>query len=258
LRYIKGDTPCLPLLERTKTMTDKTEATDTEAVKQMILQAALPHVAFDGWSETTLRSAIAESDVAPGLARALYPRGGVDLALAFHRAGDATMVARLGTADLATRRYSERVAFAIRTRLELVTDKELVRRGSTLFSLPQNAAEGAKAIWGTADAIWVALGDSSADFNWYSKRATLSGVYGAMVLFWLGDDSPNHAATWEFLDRRIADVMKIEKMKAGLRDNPVAKLLQNGPFSGAVNAMSKFRMPNMPKMPDDLPGKFRP
>lgn len=229
-----------------------------DAEKQAILQAALLHVAFDGWSETTFRAAIADSDVADGLARALYPRGGLDLALAFHRAGDLAMSERLADADLATRRYSDRVAFAVRTRLELVEDKELVRRGTTLFALPQNAAEGAKAIWGTADAIWKALGDTSTDFNWYSKRATLSGVYGATVLFWLGDDSPNHSATWDFLDRRIADVMQIEKLKAGLRNNPVAKFLKTGPFSGAINAMSKFKMPDMPKMPDDLPGKFRP
>jgi ubiquinone biosynthesis protein COQ9 len=101
------------------------------------------------------------------------------------------------------------------------------------------------------------LGDTSTDFNWYTKRATLSGVYGSTVLFWLGDDSPGHAATWEFLDRRIADVMQIEKFKAALRDNPLSRALRSGPFSGAVNAMEKFKMPDMPKMPDDLPGKFR-
>jgi ubiquinone biosynthesis protein COQ9 len=238
--------------------TGSEDETGMDAAKQAILQAALPHVAFDGWSETTFRTAIAESDVAPGLARALYPRGGVDLALSFHRAGDAAMTARLADANLATRRYSDRVAFAVRTRLEVVEDKELVRRGTTLFALPQNASEGAKAIWGTADAIWKALGDTSTDLNFYSKRATLSGVYAATVLFWLGDDSPGHSATWDFLDRRIADVMQIEKMKAGLRYNPVAKFMASGPFSGVINAMEKFKMPDMPKMPDDLPGKFRP
>lgn len=229
-----------------------------EQAKQAILQAALPHVPFDGWSDTTFRAAVADSGLAAGLARALYPRAGLDLALEFHRNGDAAMVARMQAADLATMRYSDRVAFAVRSRLELVQDKELVRRGTTLFSLPQNAAEGAKAIWGTADAIWKALGDTSIDLNWYTKRATLSAVYGATVLFWLGDDSPGHSATWDFLDRRIADVMQIEKLKAGMRDNPLTRALRSGPFSGAVSAMEKFKMPGMPKMPDDLPGKFRP
>lgn len=222
--------------------------------KQAILQAALPHVPFDGWTDMTFRAAVADSGVADGLARALFPRGGLDLALAYHHGGDDAMTARLAVADLATLRYSDRVAFAVRSRLELVTDKELVRRGTTLFTLPQNAAEGARAIWGTADAIWKSLGDTSTDFNWYTKRATLSGVYGSTVLFWLGDDSPSHAATWDFLDRRIGDVMQFEKLKSGLRDNPLSRALRSGPFAGAVSAMEKVKMP---KMPDDLPGKFR-
>jgi ubiquinone biosynthesis protein COQ9 len=223
-----------------------------EQAKHAILQAALPHVPFDGWTEATFTAAVSDSGVAVGLAHALYPRAGLDLALQFHHSGDAQMVEALEAANLATMRYSDRVAFAIRTRLELVTDRELVRRGTTLFSLPQNAAEGAKAIWGTADAIWKALGDTSTDLNWYSKRATLSGVYTATVLFWLGDDSPNHAETWDFLDRRIADVMQIEKFKAALRDNPVARALRSGPFSGAINAMENIKMPDRPR---DMPGK---
>lgn len=236
---------------QTTTNPNETGVDDT---KQAILQAALPHVPFDGWSETTFRAALGDSGVAEGLARALYPRAGLDLALEYHRSGDAAMVDRLQSADLATMRYSDRVAFAIRARLDLVTDKELVRRGTTLFSLPQNAAEGARAIWGTADAIWKALGDTSTDFNWYSKRATLSAVYGATVLFWLGDDSPNHAATWEFLDRRIADVMQIEKLKSGLRDNPLSRALRSGPLSGV---MDRFKMPGKPDMPNDMPGSSR-
>lgn len=222
-----------------------------EQAKQAILQAALPHVPFDGWTEATFTAAVGDSGVAVGLARALYPRAGLDLALHYHHSGDALMVAALEAADLATMRYSDRVAFAIRTRLELVTDRELVRRGTTLFALPQNAGEGAAAIWGTADAIWKALGDTSTDLNWYSKRATLSGVYTATVLYWLGDDSPNHTATWDFLDRRIANVMQIEKFKAALRDNPVSRALRSGPFSGAVKAMENIKKPEKPR---DMPG----
>jgi len=220
------------------------------AATDAVLDAALAHVPFDGWSDTTLRAAIAASGVEPGLAQALFPRGSVDLALAFHRRGDDAMVAKLKATDLVAMRYRDRVAAAIRFRLEAVTDKEVVRRGATLFALPTHAADGAKAIWGTADAIWDALGDTSRDVNWYTKRATLSAVYAATVLFWLGDDSIGHQDTWGFLDRRIDDVMRIEKAKTGLRDNPLSKALLAGPLKlmEAVKA---------PTMPDDLPGKFR-
>ncbi|MGL6210789.1 MAG: COQ9 family protein [Paracoccaceae bacterium] len=203
--------------------------------RDRILDAALPHVAFDGWSEVTLRAAIADSGVAPGLARALFPRGGVDLALAYHARGDALMLAALEARDLAAMRYRDRIALAVRLRLEAVSDTEAVRRGTALFALPQYAAEGAKAVWGTADAIWRALGDTSTDINWYTKRVTLSGVYAATVLYWLGDDSPGQQATWDFLDRRIENVMAIEKLKAGARDNPLMKAMTEG--------MAKMRMP---------------
>jgi ubiquinone biosynthesis protein COQ9 len=230
-------------------MTDDT-AQDARA---LLLAAALPHVPFDGWSQATLKAAAQDAGVAEALARALYPRGGVDLALAFHRQGDALMADRLRATDLTAMRYRDRVAFAVRTRIEVIADKELVRRGATLFALPQHAADGARAIWGTADAIWTALGDTSRDFNWYSKRATLSGVHAATVLFWLGDDSTGHQATWDFLDRRIEDVMRIEKAKATMRDNPLAKAI----FAGPVKLMEKLRMPRGAEAADDLPGRMR-
>lgn len=198
-------------------------------VKSELLQAAKPHVAFDGWTHTTFRAAQLDADISPGLAKAACPRGAVDLAIAFHEEGDAAMVERLTTEDLSALRYSQKVAAGVRFRLEAVEDKELVRRGVTLFALPNYAPDGARLIWGTADAIWTALGDTSNDLNWYSKRAILSGVYSSTVLYWLGDDSPEHEATWAFLDRRIDGVMQIEKLKSTLRRNPILAGLIDGP-----------------------------
>jgi len=237
---------------------DHAESMDT--ARAAILEAALPHVPFDGWSEATLRAAISDSGVADGLARALFPRGGVDLALEFHRSGDRLMAERLSQADLSGMRYSEKVVHAIRTRLDVVEDRELVRRGTTLFALPAHAAEGARAIWGTSDAIWRALGDTSRDFNWYSKRATLSAVYGATVLYWLGDDSPGQMATSDFIDRRIADVMRIEKVKSGLRDNPFTRTFRASPFGRAcdraINGASGIGRAERDDPARDLPGRW--
>jgi ubiquinone biosynthesis protein COQ9 len=220
-----------------------------DPVKDAVLDAALAHVPFDGWSEATLRAAIAEAGVAPGLARALFPRGAVDLALAYHARGDDAMRAGLAAADLGAMRFRDRIAYAVRLRLE-GADKEAVRRGTTFFALPQHGLDGVKAIWGTADAIWVALGDTQRDFSWYTKRVTLSGVYGSTVLFWLGDDSPGHQATWEFLDRRIEDVMQFEKFKAAVKANPVGKAIVDGPLAWLERVRA-------PIVPDDMPGQFR-
>lgn len=217
-------------------------------VKKQLLEAAKPHVPFDGWSEATFRVAVEEAGVSPGVAQAVCPRGAVDLALAFHDEGDAVMLARLEAAELGEMRFRDRVAAAVRFRLEAVDDKELVRRGVTLFSLPHHAMDGAQAIWRTCDRIWTALGDSSDDINWYTKRATLSGVYSATVLYWLGDESEDHAQTWEFLDRRIDDVMQIEKFKAQARENKLFSSLMSGPlaFLGRVKKPRSQHHTGMP------------
>ncbi|MBM7067916.1 COQ9 family protein [Actibacterium sp. 188UL27-1] len=217
-------------------------------IRAALLAAAEAHVPFDGWSETSFRAAMADTEIDPALARTACPRGAIDLALAFHAKGDAQMIQQLQDEDLTDLRFRDRIARAVRLRLEAVDDKELVRRGTTLFSLPQYAGDGAKALWGTADAIWTALDDQSDDINWYTKRGTLSGVYGATVLYWLGDDSSAHQCTWDFLDRRIDNVMQFEKLKAQVNDNPVLKRMFAGPLwmASQVKAPSKKGQSDMP------------
>jgi len=185
-------------------------------------------------------------------AKALCPRGAVDLAVAFHKRGDATMIAAFKEADLSGMRFRDKVAFAVRLRIRAVDDKEAVRRGTALFALPHMAPDGAKLIWGTADAIWNALGDTSRDVNWYTKRLTLSGVYSSVVLFWLGDDSLDMQATDAFIDRRIDNVMQFEKFKAQAKANPILK-----PFADTLGRMTaSVKAPS--KVQDiDLPGMWR-
>lgn len=202
----------------------------TPSTKDILLDAALMHVPFDGWSDAALAAALEDTGLDTTTAKAVFPRGAVDMALAYHARGDAQMLAALQAADLGDMRFRDRVAYAVRLRLEVVEDKELVRRGMTLFALPPYAADGARALWQTADHIWQALGDTSQDVNWYTKRATLSAVYSATVLYWLGDTSDGDAATWAFLDRRIDNVMQIETLKAKARTNPAVSRLLQGPL----------------------------
>lgn len=220
---------------------------DPKDPQDRILDAALAHVPFDGWSEQTLKRAASDADIPLAEARALFPRGAVDMALAFHRRGDARMMRRVREENMAELSYSDKVARAIWLRLDSV-DKEAARRATTLFALPNHAADGARAIWGTADAIWTALGDKSTDGNWYSKRATLSGVYGSTVLFWLGDASMDHADTKAFIARRINDVMRFERMKSSVNANPVGRAVMAGPNF----LMSRLRAPTRP--PKGFPG----
>ncbi|MCF2871123.1 COQ9 family protein [Octadecabacter sp. G9-8] len=215
-----------------------------------LLDAILPHVAFDGWSDDAFGAAAEDGGISLEDARALCPRGAVDLAILFHTQGDAAMVDALKSADLSDMRFRDKVAHAVQLRLDAVNDKEAVRRGSALFALPHMAPEGSKLIWGTADAIWTALGDTSDDVNWYTKRATLSAVYGAVVLYWLGDDSVDGQATRAFIDRRIENVMQFETFKAAMAQNPLTK-----PFAAALGQFtSRIKAPGKP--PSDLPGSW--
>ena len=122
-----------------------------------------------------------------------------------------------------------------------------------MFALPMHAADGAKLVWETADTIWTGLGDSSEDLNWYTKRMTLSGVYSTTLLFWLGDVSDGHSATWEFLDRRIGDVMKFEELKARVRGNAMLK-----PFAEGFERFASKVKPPRGTAPSDLPGRWTP
>ena len=217
---------------------------------QTLLDAILPHVAFDGWSDVSFAAAAKDLDIPLKEARAICPRGATDLAVLFHTNGDAAMIAALAEADLSNMRFRDKVARAVQVRLDVVHDKEAVRRGTALFALPHLAPLGTKLIWDTADAIWTALGDTSDDVNWYTKRATLSAVYASVVLFWLGDDTDDGQATAEFLDRRIDNVMQFEKFKASVNKNPFLK-----PFAGILGQMTAhIKAPAPPR--DDLPGTW--
>ena len=224
---------------------------ENEDMQAQLLAAALPHVAFDGWSETSLRAACQDLSITRQMAALACPRGAIDLAIRFHHDGDEAMQVVLQKTDINAMKIREKITFSVRARLDAIRDKEAVRRGATLMALPQHAAEGAGLVWGTCDRIWAAMGDSSADVNWYTKRLTLSSVYSATVLYWLGDNSPNHQDTWTFLDRRIENVMQFEKFKAQVNANPLAKQLLVGPNW----LLSKIKAPSgVPTV--DLPGNW--
>jgi len=234
------------------TRTAPDEADHIAAARAAVVAAALPHVVFDGWSDRTLAMAVEDAGVDADLARLAFPRGGVDLALAYHRMKDAEFARRLAAEDLTGLRFRDRVAHAIALRLELIAaDREAVRRAAALFALPPYAADGARAIWGTADAIWTALGDESRDYNWYTKRTTLSAVYSSALLYWLGDDTPGFARTREFIHRRIDNVMSFEEAKARIAKNPLAAALLKGP----QRILGRVRAPG--EAAADLPGRWR-
>lgn len=190
--------------------------------RDRLAEAALLHVPFDGMNLVALRAGARDIGLSGDVAEAFFPGGGADLAAWIHRRGDARLAEWMQGAPAG--RISERIADAIRQRLDFA-DVELVRAASAVLALPANQPLAARLMWETADTIWNGLGDSSRDVNWYSKRATLSTVYAASVLYWLGDLSEDHAETRDFIDRRIDGVMQFEKLKAQVRKLPGVAML---------------------------------
>ena len=190
---------------------------DPESLKLML--AALPNVAFDGWSNSTFEAACRETDISERKARLFCPRGALDLAVAFHKWGDDQFEISFKKKRISKLKVREKIKKAVELRIKLASDKEAVRRGVALFALPIYAFEGSRLIWDTSDLIWELIGDNSEDYNWYTKRTILSAVYASTVLYWLGDDSEGNKETWHFLDRRIEDVMKFENAKVQLKTN---------------------------------------
>lgn len=188
---------------------------ERSAERDTALRAMLPHVAERGWTQAALRDGLAEVGLDPDDARLLFPNGALDMVEAYADLADRRMAE--AALDLPDRGVSRRVRAVIALRLrQCGPEREAVRRALALLAVPGRAGATARITARTVDAIWHAAGDRSADFSWYTKRAILAGVYGVTLLFWLRDWSEDDTETLAFLDRRLAQVGRIGKLRARL------------------------------------------
>ncbi len=198
------------------------------------IQAMLPNVAFDGWTKRALRTGIVAAGMPADEADLLFPLGTLDMIETFCDLADRQMEA--AAAGLTETKLSARVRAVIALRLEQNRPyKEAVRRALSVLALPQNARVAAACTARTVDAIWHAAGDRSADSSWYTKRAILAVVYSTTLLYWLRDNSEDDADTLAFIDRRLAGVGRIGRMRGGvdrLRDRLPRPPRLRLPFGG--------------------------
>lgn len=183
--------------------------------REQILNESLKIVPFEGWTTKTLVEATQIAGLDKNYAKIAFSGGVGELVDMYIRQLDEKMLEKLSKEDLSSLSIRKKIALAVKTRLELAEhEKNVIRKTTSYFAMPCNYLESIKSIWKTVDAIWYACGDTSADFNYYTKRTLLAGVYSSTVLFWLSDISENHTETWSFLDRRIENVMQINKIKS--------------------------------------------
>lgn len=187
---------------------------DKIKASEEIIMHALPLVPFDGWNMQTLgKAAVAAGYKKTDVVR-VFSGGAIDAVDAYSRLIDKKMLEELSHYDMDNMKIRAKITRAVRLRLELQTPhREAVRRTVAIHSLPIYAHRGLRALYETVDNIWYAIGDTSTDFNFYSKRITLAAVYSSTLLTWLNDNSIGQEATWEFLDRRIVEIMQLEKAK---------------------------------------------
>ena len=211
-----------------------------ENEKQAILAAALRHVPFDGWSPASLAAAVRDAGYDATMAERAFPGGIRDLVAFFVADADRRLAWELTKQDLTTLPIRERIRTAVKLRIEQnAPHREAIRKAVALQLLPGFGADGVRGLYHTVDLMWRAAGDTATDFSFYTKRLLLAGVYTSTLAYWLDDRSADFADTWTFLDRRIADVMRIMKLRGevekslGRLPNPLA-FLSRSPLARAA------------------------
>ncbi len=191
------------------------DPTGPDVLRDRVLDAVLAHVAFDGWSQAAIRSAVSAGAIVAAESVLAFPAGPVGMIEWHSLRADRRVAAEMERRGADGLKVRDRITLGIRLRLEGVTaEREAVRRAIFVLAFPFNAPLAAKLLYRTVDSIWYAAGDTATDFNFYTKRGLLAGVYSATLMYWLNDRSDDGSATWAFLARRIDDVMRIEKLKS--------------------------------------------
>ena len=173
---------------------------------------------FDGWNETALEAAVEMAGADIDVAKLAFPSGrnqAMDMIDAWIANVDQQMEEEWPQERLAELKIRERIRTLAAFRLKAVEHiDEAVRRAMSVMAMPHNAPRSLKLGWRSADIMWRLAGDTATDYNHYTKRTILAGIYSATLAVFVNDESEGKAKSYEFLDRRIDGVMKFEKAKA--------------------------------------------
>ncbi|OIR10078.1 hypothetical protein GALL_80060 [mine drainage metagenome] len=192
-----------------------TETLSMDEIRDRIVLAALAHVPFDGWCPAALQAGARDAGFDASMAERAFLAGPAAAVEHFAALADRRLeAAAADDATLAGLGLTARIGRLVRLRLlPWAEHREAVRRALSLLTLPSHAARAAEIGWRTADSLWFAAGDRSADFSYYTKRLSLAAVYSSTLLFWLEDSSDGFADSWAFLDRRLTDFARLPRLQ---------------------------------------------
>ena len=189
-----------------------------EKLRRQLALAVGENAVFDGWTRAAVDSAAGQLGIDPVQARLAMPKSQAGMSDVYIQEVARALEAYFTPERLQDIKIREKVRALVWRRLEIMGPaREAVRRALAILAMPQNVPRALRISWRTADHMWRIAGDTSTDFNHYTKRMTLGAVYASTLLVWLDDDSEGWIDTAAFLDRRIEDVMRFEKFKAEWR-----------------------------------------
>jgi ubiquinone biosynthesis protein COQ9 len=202
-----------------------TEPSPLQRLRRQLALSVGEHAVFDGWTRAAVDSAAKQLGIDPTQARLAMPKGQAVMIDLYIQEVDRALEAWATPERMAKLKIREKIRSLIWRRLETMGPaREAVRRALAILAMPQNVPLALRISWRSADLMWRLAGDTSTDFNHYTKRISLGAVYGSTLLAWLDDQSEGWTDTAAFLDRRIDDVMRFEKLKAEWRGSAEHRL----------------------------------
>ena len=202
-----------------------TEPSPLEQLRRRLALAVGENAVFDGWTKAAVGSAAKQLGIDPAQAHLAMPKTQAGMVDTYIQEVDRALEAYFTPERLDGLKIREKIRAMVWKRLEIMGPaREAVRRALAILAMPQNVPLALRISWRSADLMWRIAGDTSTDFNHYTKRMTLGAVYGSTLLAWLDDESEGWTDTAAFLDRRIDNVMEFERWKAQWRGSSDMRL----------------------------------
>lgn len=213
----------------------ETQDMTLDEIRAALAPALARHAAFDGWRPPAVAMAARDSGIDPDIAQLAFAGGAIDMIDAWFASVDAAMLDMVPSETIETLSMRGRIIALIEARLTIMApDRDALRRALATLAMPVHAARAARLAWRAADVMWRAAGDTATDLNHYSKRMTLTAIYGATILAFIDDESEEQADSRAFLARRIEGLMRFEKMKARIKGAGGGERLSLSRFIGRL------------------------
>ena len=187
-----------------------------ERQRKKILKQALIDINTYGFNENMLIHVAENCNLSKGTLGRLFPEGIYELKEYFFNQTDIEMLKKINQVENKAIRIRDKIYNGVIIRLEIFQkNKDSIKH--IFVSESSSPIKSIKNLWNTADLIWRSAGDTSTDYNHYTKRLLLSWVYLSTLLCWFNDKSKNIEETKLFLNRRIDEVLKFGKTSASIK-----------------------------------------